>query len=331
MVIRMKVGKLPETVLKRSVLNQIKHRRDEVLVRPKIGEDCSVIELKEDEVFVLSTDPITGTVNDLASLAVNVTANDIASNGAEVVGIMLTLLLPQQTSEMEIKHFMAEIDEECKKLNIEVLGGHTEITNAVTRPIVSVTGVGKTKKKDLVITAAAKPGEEIVMTKCAGLEGTAIIAKEKEEELRTRYQKTFIESAKDMISELSVVKEAMIAKQVGVTCMHDVTEGGIYGALWEIGAASNVGIEVDLKKIILRQETVEICEFFDINPYMLMSSGCMLMVTNQANRLVEELKKQQIPSAVIGRITDNLDRVIINEDERRFLEPPKADELYKVL
>jgi hydrogenase maturation factor len=113
--------------------------------------------------------------------------------------------------------------------------------------------------------------------------------------------------------------------------MHDVTEGGIFGALWEIGAASKVGLEVDLKKVLLKQETVEICEYYDINPYLLISSGCMLMVTNKANLLVDRLKAEGIPAAVIGRITEGNDRIIINEEERRFLEPPKSDELYKVM
>jgi hydrogenase maturation factor len=113
--------------------------------------------------------------------------------------------------------------------------------------------------------------------------------------------------------------------------MHDVTEGGIFGALWEIAAASKVGLEVDLKKILLKQETVEICEFYDLNPYMLISSGCMLMITDKANQLVDRLKAAGIAAAVIGRITEGNDRIIINEEERRYLEPPKSDELYKVM
>lgn len=113
--------------------------------------------------------------------------------------------------------------------------------------------------------------------------------------------------------------------------MHDVTEGGIFGALWEIAAASRVGLEVYLQKIQLKQETVEICEFFDLNPYMLISSGCMLIVTDKANLLVERLKEQGIASAVIGRITEGNDRIVINGDERRYLEPAKSDELYKLM
>ena len=327
----MNLGKISETVLKRSVLNQIEHRRNEVLVGPAVGEDCSILAIAEDEVLVLSTDPITGTVQDIGTFAVHITANDIASNGAEVIGIMLTILLPEGTQESDLKAMMKDIVTVCTELSIEVIGGHTEITKAVNQPIVTVTGVGKMKRSEIIKTAGAKPGQEIVMTKWAGLEGTAIIAAAKETDLLTKYSASFIDKAKNMINYISVVPDSKIARAVGVTSMHDVTEGGIFGALWEIGAASKVGLEVDLKKILLKQETVEICEFYDLNPYMLISSGCMLMIADQANHLVERLNAEGIAAAVIGRITEGNDRVIFNEEERRFLEPPKSDELYKVM
>ena len=327
----MKLGKVPETVLKRSVLKQIEHRREEVLVGPAIGEDCSVLAIGADEVIVISSDPITGAIKDIGTLAVHITANDIASDGAEVIGIMLTILLPEETQEQELKEMMKDIEAVCRKLNIEVIGGHTEVTRAVNQPIVTVAGVGKMKRSQIIKTAGAKPGQEIVMTKWVGLEGTAIIAAEKEQELLTKYSASFIDGAKKFIEHISVVPEAMIARTLGVTSMHDVTEGGIFGALWEIGAASKVGLEVDLKKILLKQETVEICEFYDLNPYMLISSGCMLIVTDKGNLLVDSLRTEGIPAAVIGYIKEGNDRIIINEDERRFLEPPKSDELYKVV
>lgn len=327
----MNLGKIPEAVLKRSVLNQIKHRRKEVLVGPAIGEDCSVLSIAEDEVLVISSDPITGTVQDIGTYAVHITANDIASNGAEVVGIMLTILLPEGTDESELRAMMKDIEAVCDTLNIEIIGGHTEVTKGVCQPIVTVTGIGKIKGHELIKTSGARPGQEIVMTKWAGLEGTAIIATAKEAELKKKYPASFIDGAKKLIDHISVVPEAMIARDFSVTSMHDVTEGGIFGALWEIGAASKVGLEVDLKKILLKQETVEICEFYDINPYMLISSGCMLIITDRANQLVDQLKARGIAAAVIGRITEGNDRVIINEEERRFLEPPKSDELYKVI
>lgn len=327
----MKIGKIPEAVLNRSVLKQIRHRRDEVLVGPAIGEDCSIIDLNGDEVIVMSTDPITGTVQDIGTLAVHITANDIASSGAEVIGVMLSVLLPENTPEAELRNLMRDVDKVCGQLGIEVLGGHTEVTKTVCQPIVTVTGIGKMKKADMIKTSGARPGQEIVMTKWAGLEGTAILAKAKEKELLTRYPADFIKEAQKMLDYISVVPESRVALKVGATSMHDVTEGGIFGALWEIGAASKVGLEVDLQKIQLRQETVEICEFFDINPYMLISSGCMLIVCDNGNLLSDKLKAEGIPACVIGRITEGNDRVVINGDEKRYLEPPRMDELYKVM
>lgn len=327
----MKIGKIPETVLKRSVFKQIRHRRNEVLVRPGVGEDCTMLEVAEDEVLVMSTDPITGTVNEIGTFAVHITANDIASSGAEPIGILLTVILPEITSEQDLKAIMKDVEVVCEELNIEVMGGHTEVSKAVNQPLLSVTGVGKIKKSEMMKTAGLIPGQELVLTKWAGLEGTAIIARDQEGKLKQRLNQDLIEKAQDLFQYISVVKEAKIAREIGVTSMHDVTEGGIFGALWEVAAASGVGIEVELKKIPIKQETIEICELFDINPYMLMSSGCMLISTNHGNELVQALKKEGISSAIIGKVIEGNDRIIINEDERRYLEPPKVDELYKAI
>jgi len=244
---------------------------------------------------------------------------------------MLSILLPEGVGETELRTLIQEAECICRQLNIEILGGHTEVTKAVNQPVVTATGIGKTKKNEIIKTSGAKPGQEIVMTKWAGIEGTAILAKAKEQELLAKYPAGFIDGAKRMLDFISVVPEAKIARTVGVSSMHDVTEGGIFGALWEIGAASRAGMEVDLQKIQLKQETVEICEFFDLNPYMLISGGCLLIVTDHGNLLVDSLKEAGIPAAVIGRIKEGNDRIIINGEERRYLEPPKADELYKVM
>ena len=163
---------------------------------------------------------------------------------------------------------------------------------------------------------------DILVTKWIGIEGTSIIAKEKETELKTKFSVPFVEKAKALDAYISVQSEAAVAVKSGVSAMHDVTEGGIFGALWEMAEASGVGLEIDLKKIPVRQETIEVCEFFGINPYQLISSGCMLM---------RELEKAGIPATIIGKATAGNDRVLLNEEERRFLEPPKADELYKAI
>lgn len=317
--------------MKRSVLRQLHNRRDEVLLGAGVGEDCAALTLEADEVFVMSTDPITGTGKEMGSLAVITTANDLASSGAEPVGVMLTILLPEESEEALLKEIMRDAEATCEKFHMQILGGHTEVSAAVNRPVISVSGVGKVKKDAMIKTGGARPGMDIVVSKWIGIEGTVILAKERERELLGRYATTFIDRSKDLDAYISVLSEAAVAARSGVSAMHDITEGGIFGALWEMAEASGVGLEIDLKKIPVRQETIEICEFFGINPYELISSGSMLMAAADGNLLVNELKKAGIPATIIGKATAGNDRVLLNEDERRFLEPPKTDELYKVV
>ena len=327
----MKIGKVSESILKRSVLKEIKTKRPEIILGAGVGEDCAAVALAEDEVLVLSTDPITGASQDVGLYAIHVTANDLISSGAEPIGVMLTLLLPEETEEAQLKQLMRQMQENCEKVHIQIIGGHTEVTKVVNQPVVTVTGVGKAKKDTLISTGGAKPGQDIVVTKWIGLEGTNIIATEKEVSLSQRFSKDFIRKAQSFKEYLSVVPEGMIAVKHGVSAMHDVTEGGIFGALWEMAEASGVGLEIDLLKIPVKQETIEVCEFFGINPYELISSGSMLIATEDGNGLVQALEKEGIAASVIGKATSGNDRVLLNQEEKRFLEPPKTDELYKVV
>jgi hydrogenase maturation factor len=327
----MKLGKVPETVLKRSIFKQLSTHRDEVIVRPNVGEDCSAIKFDKDEVCVVSTDPITGAVKDIGSLAVNITANDLASSGAEPVGILLTLLLPEGFMEEELKEIMKDVNYQCNLLNIEVMGGHTEVTSAVNKPIISVTGIGKAHKDKLVLTGRAEIGQDVIITKWAGLEGTSIIAKDNEDILRKHFNQDLIDNAIELGNHISVVKEANIAVEHGATSMHDVTEGVVFGALWEVAACSNVGLEVKLEDIPIRQETIEICEYYNISPYKLISSGCMIITTYKGELLVEKLEKAGIVSSVIGKIVKGKDKIVIQSDTRRALTPPRTDELYRVI
>ena len=213
---------------------------------------------------------------------------------------------------------------------MQVMGGHTEVTRAVNQPVISVAGVGKVKKGRMVTTAGAKPGQDILVTKWLGIEGTSIIAKEKEKELLERFSRDFVETAKGFDVWISVLPEAAIAVEQGVSAMHDVTEGGIYGALWEIAEASGIGLEIDLKAIPFRQETIEICEYLGLNPYYLISSGSMLMAADRGHDLVRALKKAGIPAAVIGKAVEGKAKRVLNGEEEAFLERPRTDELYKI-
>lgn len=327
----MKIGKIPESILKRQVFKQLGSERVEVLIGSGVGEDCAAIVVDEDETVVLSTDPITGTSKDIGNLAITVTLNDIASSGAEPFGVLVTILLPPESDEKELSVIMEDIDKACKESKVSVVGGHTEVTDIVRKPLISVTGVGKAKKNKLISTAGAKPGMGLLVTKSIGLEGTAIIAKEKEKELLSYFPKHMVEQAKDLDNSISVVNDGMIAAQNGAKAMHDITEGGILGALWEMAEASGIGLEIDMAKIPVLQETIEICEFYDINPYKLISSGSMLIAANDIENIQKALKDKGIDSSYIGKCTAGADRVVFYDENTLFLTPPSTDELYKVI
>ncbi|MCR5452506.1 MAG: AIR synthase family protein [Lachnospiraceae bacterium] len=327
----LEIGKVPETVLKRSVLKNISVIRPEVLVGSGIGEDCAALRLSDDEDIVMSCDPITATSEDIGNLCVLVTVNDLASAGASAIGLMITALLPPGSTESQLADIMKDINEACKDTNVCILGGHTEITEAVNKPLLSVTGIGKVKRGRLITTSGAKPGMDLIVTKWIGLEGSSIIAKEKEEELLSVFPKTLVDSAKKMDSMISVQKDGLIAAEHGAAAMHDVTEGGIYGALWELCEASSVGLDADLSLIPIKQETVEICEHYAIDPYKLISSGSMLIATENGEGLIQKLNESGIHASIIGKTTDSKAKIVHYDGQDKYLGAPETDELYKVL
>lgn len=326
----MKAGKLKESVLKRSVLKQLHKRRKDVLAAPAVGGDYGAISVTEDMAVVLSSDPITLTKDCIGSTAIIAACNDVACSGAIPMGVSVTMLLPTSFNEDELRALMKDLDKACEACGVDIINGHTEVSRGVKEPLVMVTAMGTVCKKDMVHSSQVRPGMDIVATKWIGLEGTAILAREKEEALRSRYAQPFIDNAKVFGQMMSILPEAAVATLSGASAMHDVSEGGIFGALWELAESAGVGLEIDLKKIPIRQETVEICEFFDLNPYKLLSGGCLLIATEDGNGLVMELEKADIPAVIIGKATDSNDRVLINEEERRFLETTQTDELISV-
>ncbi len=325
------IGKIPPEILEAIVMNPIRKnrvRREDVVLRPKTGEDCSAIDLAG-ELCVLSTDPITGAAKDIGYLAVQINCNDIFSSGAAPVGILLTVLLPAGSCEADLEEIMEGALRAARELDIEILGGHTEVTDAVCKPIVSAAVIGKSKKRKVVQTGGAEVGQDVIMTKWAGLEGTAIIAKEYEEILNRRLPAGIIHSAKEMKVFLSVGKEASLAVEHGATAMHDATEGGVLGAVWEVAECSQTGVALWRDKIPLKEETRLICKEADIDPLRLISSGTMIITAWDGEELVDKLAAQGISAAVIGKITEK-ERILVSAQGTEPLEEPKADALYQV-
>ena len=326
----MKVGKISEVALKRAVLKQLNNKREEVLFGGSVGEDCAAMKLEAGEVCVFSSNPVTGAGKIQGQLAICSAVNNLAASGAEAVGVMMTVLLPENFKESRLTEIFEEVEKACQKLNIQVMGGHTEVTMAVNEPVFSVTAVGKVKENELRHARCAKADQDIVMSKWIGMEGSVSIVAAKEKELLERFPKAMIDKIKAMLPNCCSASEAALAVKSGVSAMHDVSSGGIYGALYELSEAAGVGLEIDLRAIPISQETVEICEYLGLNPYYLKSGGSMLMVCDHGQELVRLLEKEGIFAAVIGRTTSDNTKAVINEGEVSYLERPKADELLKV-
>lgn len=323
----MKSGKVSENVLVRSILRRIKTKREEVICGAGIGTDCAVLSFGDDEETVFSTNPVSARVEEVCSYGLHKALNNVAAAGAEPAAVMIAMMLPENTEEKALQDMMKQAEEICSRYHIQVVGGHTEVTGIVQMPVLTVTGIGKRKKRDESMEYAVKPGQDVIISKWIGLEGTVRIAKEHREELLTRYPVKMIDEAAAFEKFLSVIPEAATAGESGVCGMHDVSQGGIFAALWEMAQKAGVGLEIDLKKLPLRQETVEICEFYDINPYELISGGSLLMTAWDGIGLVAALEKKGIPAVIVGKTTAGNDRILFNEEERRFLEPPKTDQM----
>lgn len=325
----MEIGKIPNEILQALILDKIQSTRKEVIVKPAIGEDCGVVDFGQ-ELTVISTDPITGTDSQIGTIAVHVACNDIAASGAEPIGIVVAILAPENAVIEDIETIMKQIADTALLLNVDVIGGHTEVTDAVSRFVITVTAVGKSAHKKIIKTSGAKPGDDIIVTKFAGLEGTAILAFDHEKELAAELGSEVVANAKKLINQISVVREGMIAsKHDGVNAMHDITEGGVLGAVWEMCDASGCGAEIVKSKIPVLPETAKICGYFNINPLRLISSGCMLIAASNGSSLVKRLLSEGIQAAVIGKMTDKKSRIMLTENGSVIIDPPKSDELYK--
>ena len=334
----MKIGKISESILKRSVLRAIKVNREELIKGAEVGGDCAFLSWKADceRVTALSTQTVTLPVPCAAHLAVMAAANNLAAAGGRAMAATISLTLPEGTEEGSLKDIMKQAADSCENLHIQIAGGHTEVSPYVNAPVITVTAVGTAPERQSCYGGAAdRPAEgcremDLVISKWVGMEGTAILACEKEEELLKRYPAALITEAKGFMDRFSVLPEAAIALKSGVYAMHDVRNGGIFGALWELSRKLGVGLSIDLKEIPVKQETIEICEFFNISPYELLSGGALIMAAEDGNGLVRELKKAGIAASVIGRTNDSNDRLILNGEETRYLGPPGPDEIYKI-
>jgi len=312
-------GKLPNDLL-RKFLDEFTFEDPSLLINPGIGEDIAAVDVAEAEVLVLKSDPITFATDAIGQYAVLVNANDIATAGAVPRWFLTTLLFPAGSTPSSIWRVVRELKEFARRWGITLCGGHTEITDAVRRPVVSGMMAGTVRRRDLIDKRRMRTGDRILLTKAVAVEGTAIIAREFSRRLKTLGMiDSEIQSCRDFLDWISILPEAGIAAAVdGTSAMHDVTEGGVATALEELSAAGGFDLRVDVDRIPIFPETRKISRLLRVNPLGLIGSGSLLICcrTKSAAQLEERLRRGGIRVTPIGEVGEPGSRVQAFKDAR---------------
>lgn len=319
----MRLGKLDNADLERFVLSKFARTRPETRNMPAIGADCATLDLSDDLV-VLSCDPITSaSVKQLGRLSVHVSCNDVAAAGAEPVALLVTLLMPPDGTLEQIGSIAHELAHAAQLAHVDVVGGHTEVTDAVMRPVTCTSVIARQNRS--AVLRGMRAGDYVVMTKHAALEGTSILADDFADRL-TGLPADVLESARDLNRFLSVVPESRIAMRHGAVSMHDVTEGGVLGALWELAYANGCAISAKRSAISILPATLAICKQLSLDPYRLIGSGSLLIACEDGARMVNALKTAGIDSAIIAHAIKGE----MSDLDGEPIQEPHADEIYRL-
>ncbi len=336
------IGKLKHKYLQKMLSEFVSttHLEDDrVVISSEIGEDAAVIDMG-DKYLVAKTDPITFITDEIGFYAVNINVNDVVCMGATPKWFQSTLLLPaKKTDEDLIESIFKNIHDTCKSLGITVVGGHTEITASLDRPIVIGSLLGEVDKEKLVLSSGAKEDDLIILTKGIFIEGTCIIAREKENFLKEKgYSNQFIEKCKNYLYDpgISIFKEAVVSNDnFTVTSMHDITEGGLFCGIAETAIASKLGVLINKDKINVLPEPKELSKLFNIDPYSTISSGSLIISINPeiARDLINLLAKNGIASEIIGKFTKEKTKYLTLDGNNReeVMIYTEVDEITKII
>lgn len=328
-------GKLPPKLLDK-LLNKIPILDKNVILGPGTGLDCSVIDFG-DQYLVLKSDPISLTSENIGWYAVQINVNDIVTTGADPKWMLITLLLPEKsTTGQMVESITDQLILATKEYDITIIGGHTEITNGIDRPIISATLLGTVDKDKLITPSGVNRGDKVFLTKEIAIETVSIISNEFPGKLSQHLTCFELNKAQSYLYEpgISIYKEAKLIRDgFGVSAMHDPTEGGLAAALWELSIASNKTVMVNLNKVPISELTDRICSLFSINPINSISSGSLLFTANPKNStaIINILEKNQIPVSEIGYVSgDGIGVNHIEQSELISIPRPERDEITKI-
>lgn len=333
----MKLGRLSESVWNRSVYKELTVNNQFVLTGADTGVDCASLLISEDETIVTTGGRMCGFEDIDGSFPIYEAVNELAVMGAEACGINITAMLPESYTERKLKVLVRDINQLCERLDIQVMSFEVQTLYRARLPYLVVSGMGKIKKSMLAINNKRDKKHrqdegmlDIIATKGIGLAGTTYIARKLRDELLLRFPAQYIDGAIRLKEHLSIINEAASARESGARLMMSMGKGGIFASLWDMSQLLGTGLNIDIKSIPIAQETVEICNHYNLNPYEMYSLGSMLIATCHGDELVEELAKGGIYASVIGHTSPGNDKLIVNEDEKRFLTKPGPDEVLKI-
>jgi hydrogenase maturation factor len=327
----MKIGKLSHDQLRTLVLDRLPAAGADILAGPAIGLDCAAVRVG-DGLIVVSSDPITGAAAEIGRLAVHISCNDIATCGIRPSLLTLVLIAPPTCRPDDIRQVIDQAAATAAHLGVSIVGGHTEVSDAVSRMVVVTTAIGQAQPgQPLILAGGGRAGDMLLMTKTAGLEGTAILAADRGERLSGSLSPDELAQAAGMIEQISVVAEGACAGRLGAHALHDATEGGILGAVWELAQAGRTGCLVWADQIPIDPLTRRICQLLDLDPLRLIASGSLIIATDRPAPLIAELSAGGILCTAIGRLSDDGRCRVRNDAGTVDLAPPGPDELYKII
>ena len=320
----MRKGKLTQAALARSVLRTLEKQREDVVQYPAYG--CGYGAFRSGgQITVTAFGSSAGFPKTAPEFSVHEACVHLLAACAEPVGVTLQLLLPETYEEAELKKQMKLLDEAAGRYGAAVLGGHTEVTDRVTDPLVSVTAFGKADK----LPPEAEPEQDLILAGSVASFAAAKLAEVRRTQLAGHFSESFLHDVEELGKERMLPAAVRILQKDGALPMKAAGRGGIFAALWEMAEHAHLGIDVELKRIPIRQETIEICEYFSLNPYQLFCSDTLLAAVPDGARAVRELAGQNIPAAVIGRTMAGKERILRNGEEIRYLDKPQTDEWYR--
>ena len=331
------LGKLPPAWLAQ-ILQRLARPEASVRLGPGVGRDCAVLDISAGLCLVAKSDPITFATDEIGWYAVHVNANDVATTGATPRWFLATVLLPQTLEPSAVDAIADQLRAACDEIDVTLVGGHTEVTYDLNRPIVMGTLLGAVTPDRLVRPDGACPGDMIVLTKRLAVEATSIIAREKTTELRGVFDAAFLRRCRDFLHQpgISVLRDAQIAVDAGgVHAMHDPTEGGLATALWELAQAAQMDMTIDVAAVPLYGETRQLCAHYGLDPWGVIASGALLLAVEPAHThpVLDAFRREQIEATVIGRVIERSDRPIVlgqYADGVRPLLPFEQDEITRL-